>query len=125
MSPVPAGDERERLAALLRVSMPPLLTADLDSWYTDLADRLLAAVVHLTGDAPSPDAPGLREAVIHAARDVDGLWWPQDDNFTGTDLTFWGPEAGEALRDLRSAVMALDDFEHPGETPVRMIPEVE
>jgi hypothetical protein len=47
-------------------------------------------------------------AVVHAARHVDGLWWPQDDNWDGTDLTFWGPEAGEALRDLRTAVSALD-----------------
>jgi hypothetical protein len=77
------------------------------------AETLLDRATLDAARAPLPDSDlaGLREAVIHAARDVDGMWFPQDDNWTGTDLTFWGPEAGEALRDLRTATTALDDFE--------------
>ena len=77
----------------------------------------LAALSHGVTLAPRPGhGAALREAVVHAARDVDGVWFPQDDNWTGTDLTFWGPEAGEALRDLRTAVTALDDAEAAGVT---------
>ena len=103
--PVPAGSV-------------PLVTPEEAQQYgreSEAADRAMAVPA---GDEQDRLA-ALRDAVIHAARDVDGLWWPQDDNFTGTDLTFWGPEAGEALRDLRTAVGALDDAEN--DTPIRTV----
>ena len=46
---------------------------------------------------------GLREAVIHAARDVDGLWDGAPD-----ELISWHQESAEALEDLRDALVALD-----------------
>lgn len=65
------------------------------------------------------DLDALRAAVLHAARDVNGLWFPDEDGDGDNDLTFWGPEAGEALRDLRVAIDALDAAED--DMPVRTV----
>ena len=73
--PVPAGDERERLAALL-ATIDGEWTKDShgEGWYSFFAGRLLAAGVHLTGDER------LREAAQAVVDERPMDWNATDEN---------------------------------------------
>ena len=55
-----------------------------------------------------PDDSEALRAVVHAARDVDGLW---SDDAPDDEAVLFLPEMGEALDDLRTALALLDPKE--------------